>query len=386
MSALAEYLLSVGVKGQNVVLAEIGKVKKQADALSKMKPTIDMGKGLLGKALGGKKVPGVGAPAGQPAPSPEQEKSDKQQEKSDKKQTENTKKFGKSATMVGGAMTKFASAASGLDPVTTMHGITNAASKIAGGWSVLGISAAGVASGLGELMNAGVSMASGAVNSAKQNAAAQYGLTTRNATTANYGGGNINQTAYATSKSDKGKSLAYMVMSNEEKANMVSTISGSFGKIQKPMADVLNKYVGSKDTGALTRVAAGDWQSTGTDKGWFLQQISNQFQGLPPSIAQAFQSKLLEQYGSEEIQNKTAEQKGAQATNAGWVSQNENQTSKLYAAAAQNIDALYKLSGSFNDIQIKLVNSGGALAGTVDKMASAVNAAVGKLQGGQVKK
>jgi hypothetical protein len=368
MSVLAESLVSIGVKGQNVVLAEINKVKKQAAAVSKMRPGVDLGKGL------GKFRPGGGTPA---APSP----ADKKNEETSKREEKSNNKLAKGLKSFGGHVTDFVKAASGLDPVTTMHGITNAAAKMAGGWSAFGFSGAGIAQGIGELMNAGVSMASGAVHSAKQSAAEQYGLTTRNATTANYGGNLIQQ--YDAGK--KGGSVGVARMSNPEKAQLVSVISGSFGKIQEPLAKELNKLSGKKDTGALSRVGAGDWQSMGTDKGWFLQQIANQFQGLPPSVAQKFQAELLKNYGGE-IQDKTAAQRGAQATNAGWVSQNESQTAKLYEAAAANVTALYKLSASFNDIQIKLVNSGGTLAGTVDKMASAVNSAMAKLQSGKVGK
>jgi hypothetical protein len=378
MSVLAEALVAIGVKGQKVVLTEIDKVKKQADAVNKMKTTVDLGRGVKGsKAMPGKSVPGAPASPQQYEPGPAEKKKSKDEEKSNSKLTAGLKSF-------GGHVSSFAKAATSLDPVTTMQGITTAAAKIAGGWSAFGFSAQGAAEGLGQLMNAGISMASGAVASAKQSAAEQYGLTTRNATTANFGGDKLWQEGII-GQDENGKNVRGLRMSNSEKAQMVSMISGSFGKIQEPLANELNKLSGKKDTAALSRVGAGDWQSTGTTKGWMIQQMMNGMSGMPPEIAQKFQAEMLKQHGGE-IQNKTQDQKWAQATNAGWVSQNEKQTGDLYSAASQHVTALYNLSDKFNKIQIDLVASGATLSVAVNKMAGAVIEAVAKIKGAQAKK
>lgn len=350
---LEEYFVSLGIKGQNVVLNNIKNVKKAADALSKSKPSVNL------KSLAGS----LGFPvSSSSSPTPEQKKEEK-----------NNRIFQEGAKRISGAAKDMVIAASSLDPVHTMQGMTTAMSKIAGGWEILGFSAGKTIEGLGDLMNAGVSMASGAVNSAKQSAAAAYSLSQRDVTTAYYGGMGIKQT------DEKGK----YIMSRQEHSDLAMTIAGSYGKIQKPMIDILNGLVESKDTAALGRVASGNWASTGDDRGWILQQISNQTAGLPPSVAQAIQNSLLKN-NSDLIQNKKegAYTEEGQRANAMWRNSDEDLQKNLYAVSVASEDTLknlINLNKSFNNITVNLVSSGASLAACVNTMASAVNGAIAKI-------
>jgi hypothetical protein len=370
---LEEYFVSLGIKGQNVALKNIKDVKKQATDLTKNKAVLNFGKGIAGKT-------------GSTAPTPEQkneqtpEQKNEEERKNNKKFSENINKFVRGAGVVAGAMKTFATSAASLDPVATMQGMTNAMSKVAGGWEILGFSAGKTVEGLGELMNAGVGMASGAVNSAKQSAAATYGITQRDVTTAYYGGMGIKQT-------DKDGNY---IMSRQEHSDLAMTIAGSYGKIQKPMVELLNTLVETKDTAALGRVASGNWASTGTDKGWFLQQIANETQGLPPSIAQAIQKSLLEN-NKDLIQNKKEGNytEEGQRANAMWRNSDEDLQKNLYAVSVASEDTLknlINLNKSFNNITANLVSSGSSLAAVVNTMASAVNGAIAKINSSSIQK
>ena len=360
--ALDSFLVSIGIKGQDAVLKTIDKVKKQGDKLSKGQLTLDFGKGLkksISSSRTGGSVPSIPDLTGQP-PSPAQKETEK-------KNSTIADKFNRAAGTIGNASVRFAQSAASLDPVSMIQGVTSAAAKIAGGWSVFGFSAQGATEGLGDLMNAGVSMASGAVDSAKRSAAGQYGLSTRNAMTSYYGGDRIAQRS----------------MSNAERAELVASIAGSYGRIKKPMQDAINSLSGSKDTGALARVASGDWRSTGTDKGWINQLITDSMGDLPPSIKQRMQAMLLAKSGASEIMGNEG-QVGAQASNAKWQNKDEAQMSAMYQLSIKNKDtikALEDLNTAFYAIQTKLVSSGGTLASVVDKMATAVNSAVTKMGG-----
>ena len=201
-----------------------------------------------------------------------------------------------------------------------------------------------------------VDMASGALQMAKQSAEAQYGLTTRNATTSHYGGG-INEG----------------IMSKAERAQFVMEIASSFGIIKKPMQDVLNKLTGEKDTAALGRVASGNWESTGTDKGWMLQQITNQMSGLPPSIKQAMQATLLNN-NSGEIQNKTDEQKSSQNINADYKDRAERQTAEMFrvTSSKDTYSSLQGMDENLNKMQVQMVNTGVQFAGAITKATDAL--------------
>lgn len=354
---LEEYFVSIGVKGQEIVLSTINKVKKESSNLSKLKPAVDLGKNVV-KSMAGA-IPGLNKFTGQApspgAPSPEEKKSDKKEE-------ENTKKFGKSADTIGKAMTTFSNAAGTLDPVSLMSGVSGAIGGALSGVSVMGFSLGNLPKGLADMNNALVNMASGALSMAKQSASGTYGLMNRDVTSAYYGGEGI---------SGKG-------MSNPEKAALVSAISGSFGIIKKPLQDLVNELSQTKNTAALSKVASGDWQSTGTDKGWMLQQITNQLSGLPPSIAQKFQTELLKN-SSDLIMNKGAES-GSQQTVAKWTAAEEAQTKNLYNISAKNMPGLDSLNNEFNTLQGNLLAVGSGLSSLVSTQAAAINGMVAAVE------
>lgn len=384
---LEEYFVSLGIKGQNVVLSNIDKVKKKAKDLSGLKSSVNLnkivnfGKSKLfggGGIMGNNIIPPQQQPSkekkssSQQQPSPEQKNENKTEKENNKKFSDSVKKFaGEGVKRFAGAAKDMAIAASSLDPVALMQGMTNAMAKVAGGWQILGFSAGKAVEGLADLMNAGVGMAAGAVNSAKQSAAATYGLSQRNVTTAYYGGQGIKQT-----------SGHNPIMSREEHAQLVMEVAGAYGQIQKPLQNVLNKLVETKDTAALGRVAAGNWASTGTDKGWMLQQITNQTAGLPPSIAQAIQASLLKN-NKNLIQNKTEGgiTEEGQRANARWKNADEDLQKKLFNASQGQLTNLIELNKSFNNITVNLVKSGASLVACVNTVASAVNSAISKIHG-----
>jgi hypothetical protein len=208
----------------------------------------------------------------------------------------------------------------GMDRGAVVSGVSSALTKLGAVGMAVGVAA--------KLVSAGAKVGP---EFAKASSKEAYGLSTRNSMTAHYGG----------DIRSKGQGL----LSNNEMAQLVAAVSGSFGKLQKPMTDVLSKYItsGKKDTGALARVSAGDWRSTGTDKGFFLQKLADSFGDLPPSIAQKFQARLLEQNGGE-IQNATAAQQTTQGTTSGFENREEKQAMDLYKIALQSMQTMRDLN------------------------------------------
>lgn len=336
---LEEYFVSLGIKGQNVVLKEIAKIKKGAADLSKKKANLKLGMTGAGGVFGQNMIA--------PQPSPEQKNGNKT--------------LLNGITKFANGSKEFAKGVAHFDPVAAIQQtITSGGSAISSLVQMIpavGEYFEGLPKGLAELTNAAVGMAASAVDIAKSSAATQYGLTNRNATTKFYGG-------------DRG-AIGQSNLSNAQYSELVMTIAGSYGKIGKPMQGILNELVKSKNTDALSRVASGNWASTGTDKGWFLQQISNETAGLPPSIAQAIQTGLLKS-NKDLIQGK-GEEEGAQGINAAWLDQGEKQNAKIFKESSAQFDRLYSLSEKFNSMQIKMLDSGVALAGAVDKAAIAIS-------------
>ena len=346
---LEEYFVSIGVKGQNVVLSNIAKVKKEAKALSKLTPTLNMG-GTLKNVLGALRS-GIG-PKAPEQPGGSGESPD--EKKNNKKLNENLNKFANGTK-------DFVKGIAHFDPVgavqQTISSMGSAMSGLAKALPVVGDYLQGLPKGLAEVSNAMVGMASGAVEIAKSSAATQYGIANRNATTRYYGG-------------DK-REIGQSNLSNAQYSELIMTIGSAYGKIGKPMQGVLNELTASKNTDALSRVASGNWASTGTDKGWVLQQISDQTRGLPPSIAQAFQASMLRN-NKDLIQDK-GEERGAQSANATWLNRGEAQNEAVFNATQKQAANLKKLNDSFNELQVSLVTVGATLSGAVNKAASSLS-------------
>jgi hypothetical protein len=351
MPQLDNYLVTLGVKGQNVVLSQMDKIRKGKKELSK-KVTVDL------TTKGGK----GGAPTA-PEKLYEQEKRENEKvkkthkEESDREK-KNTSSFKEAAGKFGSGVQNFASAASSIDPVSTLASVTSAIGTSLSGISVLGISLGRLPEGIAQITNSTVAMAKNAVDMAKQATAGYYALATRNAAASHYGG-NITEGSQ---------------LSKNERAMLIEAVSGSMGKIQPELAKEINKLVGGKDTRALARVAGGDWESTGTDKGWMLGQLMSGVQGLPPSIKQRFQASLLSR-NSDLIQGITGDQANAQGNAATFSNMEEKQTERLYRGSlkgGQTDKNLIGMINSLNNMQAGLYTAGITFAKSIDKAVVAV--------------
>lgn len=376
MPQLDNYLVSLGLKGQNVVLSVMDKIQKKGKDLTKKKTTVPLAvKTTPGK--GKKTTPEEKPELGKRSPGKPSEKSTFVRNFAPEKSTpgetppdeKSSRKFGKAVDKFGNTTTNFAHKMSHLDPAHAIGSGLSAMAKIA----IAGIPFA--------IAEAGLNMATNMISMAKGNAAAQHGLIQRNAT-AEYYGGLINQSPR---------------VSNEEQAMLRMTIGSSMGKVQKPLADAINTLLSGKEsynTAALARVASGNWASTGTDKGWMLQQLSDSFQGLPPSIAQKFQASLLKNYGAEEIQktNEKMGESGAQQTNTAWQNRYEAQIAAIHAAMTSpekgangktNIQNLFELDDKLKNLQVDMVSAGSAVVMALNFVASQIKAMGTKIQVGK---
>jgi hypothetical protein len=361
MPQLDSYLVTLGMKGQNVVLATMDKIHKKGKDLTK-KQTIPLttktGTAKESKATKTKPEKTPLKEKTKPEKTPLKEKTRSKKTPPETPPDEKASgKFSKAVDRFGNTTTNFAHTMSRFDPA---HAISTGLSALAK------IAIAGVPFAIAE---AGLNMATNMISMAKENAATQHGLVQRNAT-AEYYGEKINRISR---------------ISNEEQAMLRMTIGASMGKIQQPLADAINKLLTGKEslnTAALARVASGNWASTGTDKGWMLQQLSDSFQGLPPSIAQKFQASLLKNYGAEEIQ-KTNERMGeseAQQMNADWQKRGEAQTADIHDAMKANTRDLFELNDKLKKLQVDMVSAGGAVATALNFVAHQIQAMGTKIQ------
>ena len=369
MPQLDNYLVSLGLKGQNVVLSTMEKIRKKGGELTKKKKTVTLtakfaaekaaAKKELAEADGGKKstaqAPKPGTASGAaPKPGTASGAAPKPGTASGAAPLEippskSDKKFSAAVDKFSGGAKDIASAASTLDPAATISSVTSAVGTSLSGLSFATISLGRLPEGIAHMANAAMTMAKNSVDMAKQATAAYHALATRNAAAEHYGG-----------------MVETGPMSRNERAMFIDAVSNSMGRIQRPLAAEINKLVGTKDTRALARVSAGDWESTGTDKGWMLGQISNSFQGLPPSIKQKMQAALLKNYSSE-IQEMKPGPAEAQRKARSFADLEEDQTAKL---ASRNTEGALEMAKTFNDLQLKMFDGGLKLVKTVNTVAN----------------
>jgi hypothetical protein len=350
MPQLDNYLVTLGMKGQNVVLSMMDKIRKKGGDLTKKKTVTLSAKTAPGVAS--KKKGGPAASGGDEPTKPRKRPLTPGPGETNPSPTippESNKKFGRAAEKFNGGVRSFVGAASSLDPTATIASVTSALGTSLSGISVLGVSLGRLPEGIADIANSTLSMAKNSIDMAKQAAAGYHQLMTRDASASRYGE-NI------TKKSP---------LSRNERAMFIDAISGSMGRIQQPLADEINKLIGKKDTRALASASAGDWESTGTDKGWMLGQISNSFQGLPPSIKQKMQASLLKNNAGE-IQDMAPGQADAQQSAAAWANMEEDQTARLAAKASSALPMARRL----NDMQVTLYDTGVSFAATIDKTIS----------------
>ena len=371
MPQLDNYLVTLGMKGQNVVLSTMEKIRKKGGELTKKKKNVTLttkftaehaaakkelaeavkpggerpgGERPGGERPGGERPggerPGGERPGGErPAP-----------DDSATKFTNSVKKFGRHTD-------RFANAAATLSPSSLIQAIASTL----------------------PFLGAAAAAAGGALESAKSSTAGAYELSKRNSTVAHYGGDLVG------GRSSRGQGF----LSNNEHALFVSAISNSMGKIDKSLADALNKLVGTKDTRALARAAAGDWESTGTDKGWMASQIMSGAEGLPPSIRQKLSAAMLKNFGGE-IQDATPEQKTRQERAAYYENAQETQTTRLAdtAASAQfenaagkMVNSMMALNDALNDMQNAMVKGAGKMVTAISFITDAVSSSKNSQKG-----
>jgi hypothetical protein len=91
---------------------------------------------------------------------------------------------------------------------------------------------------------------------------------------------------------------------NTQKA-LAQNLAEKFGTVTKPLQDAIRELYKGKDgknvdINQAASLASGNFTALGNDKGFFLQKISDQLQGLPPSMRQAMQTSLLQNVGKDE--------------------------------------------------------------------------------------
>lgn len=94
-------------------------------------------------------------------------------------------------------------------------------------------------------------------------------------------------------------------ISKTEQAAFVNAVSSSMGNLsndfQKSISTLMEKNGKATDVNQAQSLAQGNFSALGNDKGFFMQQISSGFGGLPPSMKQALTSQMFDMIEPEDL-------------------------------------------------------------------------------------
>lgn len=263
-------------------------------------------------------------------------------------------KLGSAAKGAGAAIMDLAKSASTLDPSAVLHSVTSSLGKAISAIPIPLIS--GVGEAIAEAGSLAINAATGSVSAVKSALGTALETYEKQSRIKSLGGSNLNN-----SNLTLGQQSAVV----EGAANRFGKISKEYGNTIKGLIDA---NVDLQQTMALTQ---GNFMSLGSDKGFFYQQIANQFSGLPPTIAQTLNNQLIKSINRKEL---TFSKEAADVmASMKAFDKSERETSKTIASMSGTVT---QLNSILNNFRVTLVGASTTLNSTVNSFAKTVDGAL----------
>jgi len=260
-----------------------------------------------------------------------------------------------------------ANSASSLDPTQFTTGVIdsmkNVTQKFSSAIPVLGSVLSGMADYAGEMTKIGANMATNSLNAIKHAQSAAIDTLEKRGRIEYLGG-----------RETIGKQYSL-----QEQSAIIEQVASRFGKFQgTKLSGTINElFKNAPDIQQATAIAAGDYKSLGTDKGYFLQQISDSLGNLPPSMGQEIQNQLLQQFvtpeGKKELNTDLA--RDQRQTRAMLTTQDQNRELEVSKMSKNALS----LNQTLNQLNTDLTRAGAGLNSSLDKMASTINVIISKI-------
>lgn len=324
-------VLQLGVKGADLVVSTFKKINKQKDQFSK---AAKLALGAAGKFAFAK----GGAAADDAAIS--------------KRRQEETRAT-RATRAAGEAMLNVAQAASTLNPTELIRSVAASGFGLAAGiaqgvgnaaWGGVGDVAKSLIEYSGKLTDIAINAASGAVQAAK--GALPIAVEQEARRSMLMAGGSGMNAAINTD-----------TMSRANAASLSQALIPVVGKIEQNsrMARQLTRLFETRNGQIVNReqamsIAQGNFSVLGTDKGWFVNQLSSQFNGLPPSIAQELRAQLMEFTAGEE-------QKEGASFRQKQVNMEASDLAAATKIASMDLTAVAEANKNLNELSVQMVGS-----------------------------
>jgi hypothetical protein len=143
---------------------------------------------------------------------------------------------------------------------------------------------------------------------------------------------------------------------NSQRA-LAETLGAKFGTVQRPLQDAIQELFRDRDGRGVdvtqaTQLAQGNFNALGTDKGFFLQKIADQLGSLPPSFRQSIQADLLSNISKSEQDTEDPGLRGARSTVTRF--DNEQRTRASQIATPLATDQALEITNTLNRIDVSL--------------------------------
>ena len=351
-------ILKLGIKGADLVFSTLKKIQQEKQKFAKAAQT----RVSLGKSDGAPSGQDLAAnrfatgPTGAPGARPEESKEEKKKETAEKGAAERWQKVGQAANTI------FQGAAS-LSTSGLISSIGSALSETFAIGPVLGIAAT--------LSNAALTFKD------KIKAAAADWMDTVDArNTASQWSRGDSQFLRAGDQSRKGRAD----ISTAEQRGIMETLGPQFGRFTTEFKDALHTlYNNGKqenyDVRQTTALAQGNFESLGTDQGFFMQKLADSVRNLPPSARQAIMPQLWSQIPEEDRMKQSAELTGMRNANVNFNDQDRMQSSAMLNAGSgmqANLQYASQLQGIQNSIDTGLAAAASGLVTGFRNMEQAI--------------
>lgn len=165
-----------------------------------------------------------------------------------------------------------------------------------------------------------------------------------------------------------------------EQATIVNAIAGSMGNLTNEFQESLNKVFEKNgkavDVNQAMSLGQGNFSALGNDKGFFMQQISSGFGGLPPSMKQKLTSQMFDMLTPEDLyEQKDA---GIRSQLKRFDDLDRKQAQDYLGTNNKNLDTAYQIQQVMYQLDMSIAKGMGELIGKVEKISKSpdVNAAM----------
>lgn len=162
-------------------------------------------------------------------------------------------------------------------------------------------------------------------------------------------------------------------ISKTEQAGIVNAISGSMGVLsqdfQKSLQTIFEKNGKATDVNQAQSLAQGNFSALGNDKGFFMQQISSGFGGLPPSMKQALTSQMFDMLEPDDLfEQKDA---GIRGQMKRFDDLDRSNAQQYLGKDNKNLDTAYQIQQVTTQLDLTIAKGMEKMIGVVSRVAAA---------------